>query len=625
MRWTSLLLMCVASPAWASGTGSQDGLTDEVVSVGQWLGTREADTLTNPISVIDETDINEHNQIYVADLLRRIPGVAVSRSGSPGSKTQIRMRGAEANHVLVLIDGVKVADPSDGEFDFAGLRSSDIIRIEVLRGEQSALYGSDAIGGVINIITRANTVTPSWKASVDAGSLSTINGQFSAVVPIKSAALSINAGEMKTEGYDISGLDGHKDASDSRALDIGLNQIEWGGLQLSMNYAQSRVIADFDSDTDGDGWLNDVDNSSQIDNRRARINGAFSLAGFDNQVSASLHEVERSTAGSYASQSNGTRQSVRWVGGRNWGAHSLNLLGEYERETYEISPSFASAPTRPKTTESSLAGDYRYDTDIVTVSASARQDFNDRFDNALTWKIGGIIRLRPHSLIRASVGTGIKNPTMIELFGYFPDSNFTGNPDLKPEQSLGVNLGFEQSMLDGDLSFSIDGFHSRLENKITGSGGSVFNQDGKTTRKGVELALDWDLTQHLSLSGGATFLRAEDGAGEPEIRRPETIASLSGTWQPSARFTLAASLDYTGKQLDDRFFFNPNLGTFGGYDSERLTLKAYTLLGLNAQWHVNDIVTLSLRGDNLLDEDYQEVLGYQAPGRGVYAGITAQF
>jgi len=127
----------------------------EIITVGERIGTAYRDTLTTPSSVITSEEIAARGQQFVSDLLRSLPGIAVNSSGPAGGLTQIRVRGAEANQVLVLIDGVEVANPSSGEFDFAGLRSEDIVRLETLRGEQSALYGSDAIGGVINIITRS--------------------------------------------------------------------------------------------------------------------------------------------------------------------------------------------------------------------------------------------------------------------------------------------------------------------------------------------------------------------------------------------------------------------------------------------------------------------------------------
>jgi len=121
--------------------------TDVIVAVGQKIGSTFVDEMTSPVSILTETEITHRNQAFITDLLRTVPSLAVSQSGGGGSLTQLRLRGSEANHVLVIIDGVEVNNPTDGAFDFGGLRSEDVVRIEVLRGEQSALYGSDAVGG----------------------------------------------------------------------------------------------------------------------------------------------------------------------------------------------------------------------------------------------------------------------------------------------------------------------------------------------------------------------------------------------------------------------------------------------------------------------------------------------
>ena len=157
---------------------------DSIIVTADRIGYTRTDKLTVPAAILTEDDIRARNQSVVADLLRTIPGLAVSQNGGAGSLTQIRLRGAEANQIVVIVDGVEVANPADGAFDFGGLRTENIVKIEVLRGEQSALYGSDAIGGVINIITRTGSTTESWHASVEGGSRETWEGQVSAVIPL---------------------------------------------------------------------------------------------------------------------------------------------------------------------------------------------------------------------------------------------------------------------------------------------------------------------------------------------------------------------------------------------------------------------------------------------------------
>ena len=617
---STALLGLIASPAFAQ-INNEKG--DEIISLGQIIGSAELNDLTSPASILTQADIDNRNQTYVSELLRSMPGIAVSRSGPGGALTQIRMRGNEASHVLVLIDGVEVANPTAGEFDLSGVRASDVVKIEVLRGEQSALYGSDAVGCLINIITNAGNRQRQWNASLEAGSFDTLDGHVSGVIPIGGASLSLGVNALTTEGYDISGLDdltgdGEKDGSTSQAVNLGLNNLDIGGIVFSAKYGASELKTEFDEDLFFSGRLNDTQSHSLIDTQSARIDAKFEAGGFENLITLSGHDIETDSRASFPSVSEGTRRKASWAIKKGFDAHSLTILGETESETYNISPSFAFAPTRPKNTNYGLAGDYRYTGEVFTLTASARQDFNDRFDDALTWKLGGSYDLSSFGgRIRASVGTGVKNPSLIELFGFFPEASFVGNPDLTPEQSFGYNIGYEQTLMDEALTLTADYFRSDLEDEIfTDFSSFPFLPRNRTTdskREGVELTADWKMADSFGLYGSASFLDAEEN-GVKEIRRPEFMASLTASWSPLEALTLTASADHTGSQIDTDF------STFAPVE-----LDAFTLMGLNAAFDVNDVLTLTLRGENLLDEDYEEVVGYRSQGRGVFAGLRARF
>ena len=215
------------------GTPARD--SSEIIVTGTRIGTIKTRHFTAPVTIMTNVDIDNRNALFIADILRSVPGAAVNRSGPQGALTQLRLRGSEGNHVMVLVDGVEVSNPNTGEFDFANLSAEDVVRVEVLRGEQSALWGSDAIGGVVNIITRADETNESYKLSLEAGGLNTLDGQVSAVIPVGEAALSVNGHAYRTDGYDVSGLDGEKDGAKSRSLNIGLNTVKLGGLVLSVN------------------------------------------------------------------------------------------------------------------------------------------------------------------------------------------------------------------------------------------------------------------------------------------------------------------------------------------------------------------------------------------------------
>lgn len=589
----------------------------DIVVIGSRLGATETKELTSPTSVMTETEIAARGQQYISDLLRSLPGIAVSTSGPGGGLTQIRMRGSEANHVLVLIDGVEVANPSSGEFDFSGLRAEDVVRIETLRGEQSALYGSDAIGGVINIITRAGSTRDGWRASIEAGSRETLEGQISAVLPIGDAALSINGNAFNTDGYDISGLGGETDGSQSRSLNFGLNKVELGGITLSAKFGASKLDTQFDSDSDFDGRLNDTSGETTVKTETARLDARFDLAGFSHLITSHMVDTDTDTRGGFSTRSKGARHGINWAAEKEFGESTFTALAEAEHESYSIIPNFTEADAEPDNWSYALAGDYRYNAGPISLTASARYDINDLFQDAATWRIGGGYAFKDFGgRVRASIGTGVKNPSMIELFGFFPASNFTGNRDLQPEESLGFSLGYEQAL--GDLNLSVDYFRSELKDEIT----TVFNPDFTSTvinlesdsaRQGVELEARWDISEQFAARGSATLLESEQDDIE-EIRRPDFIASATLSYRPIDALSLTASLDHNGSQLDTDF------GTF-----QNVTLDAFTLIGLNAAYDIDDYFTLTLRGDNLLDEEYEEVFGYASPGRAVYAGLKANF
>ncbi len=589
---------------------------DEIISIGQAIGGLQTEQLTSPASILTQAEIRARNQGVVADLLRTIPGLSVSQSGGAGALTQIRLRGSEANHVTVIIDGVEAANPSDGAFDFGGLRTEDIVKIEVLRGEQSALFGSDAIGGVINIITRAGSTSESWRASFEGGSRDTYEGQVSAVMPLGDAALSLNGNLFNTEGFDISGLGGEQDGTESRALNIGLNTVELGPVILSGKYGHSTRDTEFDSDSDFDGRLNNTVDETEVQIETFRLDARFNLAGFDHKISGFQSETDTDTVGGFSTRSIGTRSGVNWAAKREFAdQHSFTALIEAERETYRIIPNFTEADAEPDNTAYAVAGDYRFTSDNLTLTASGRYDINDLFQDSTTWRLGAGYGFSWDGRLRASVGTGVKNPTLIELFGFFPSTNFIGNPDLEPESSLGVSIGYEQSI--GDFNFSIDAFRSELSDEIT----TLFNPDFSTTvvnldtdssRQGIELAADWS-TDAFQLSGSASFLDSEQDDIE-EIRRPNFLASVTGTWTPTGSLALTVSVDHNGEQLDTDF------ATF-----QNVELDSFTLLGANARYKLNDHVALTFRGSNLLDEDYQEVVGFASAGRGVFGGLEVGF
>ena len=633
--------------------------TDEIVAVGQRIGGSSKAALTSAVSVITAEDIAARNQIFVTDILHSLPSVSVNNSGPSTNLSQIRVRGNEANQVLVIIDGVKVNNPITGEFDFGGLQAGNIARIELLRGEQSALWGADAIGGVINIITKTGYVEEQYNASFEAGSFNTVRGQASATFPIGNAALSLNASGFSSDNYDISnvsgdsGQDGEDDSSKSQSYSIGLNELDIGPIKFAAKAGLTNLDSRFEAQTNG--VLQDtLDDQSDRSIQSYRLNAAFNTFGIDHLITATsnrertnsiftdvtfLEEEEIATdpitGENLTSDLNtvGDRQSINWTAKKSYGAHNLTLLAEAEESEFnQIAIDSSNVETRQNNDidTQSIAADYSYIAENLSLNGSARQDFNSLFEDAFTWKAGLGYNLEQFGLgrIRGSVGTGVKNPTLTELFGILSTNSFVGNPDLVAEKSFGYSIGYTHSFWDKAITASIDYFNSELENEIF----TEFNEFNlipgpdrannralKSTREGVEIELIAEISDQISLRGAATFLNAEIINPFPvEIRdatrRPDFIASATVTWQPTEALNFTASVDHNGSQLDTNF---------GNFTTD--TLDAFTLVNARASYKLSDSLAITLRGDNLFDEEYQEVVGFAGQGRGIYGGLSAKF
>lgn len=587
------------------------------------------DAATSALTVIDRATIDARGDLQAVDLLRLAPGAAVNRSGPLGGLAQVRFRGSEANHALLLIDGVEASNPFTGEPDWANLAALDVARVEALRGEQSALWGSDAIGGVVNI---AADDAPGWRARAEAGTYGTSALSLAGATERERFSIHGSAGRLASDGFDAAGLDGEDDGYDSLSLAGGGALGLTDALSLEVALRGSRSHSQFDADADFDGVLDDVDRelTTQFALGRVALVHGWSLGGAalaqTLAVDVADYAVETDKDGVLASRSDGDRRTLAWTGTAEGGAAetlwwSAALHAEEERERYRnrgASPGAPENQTR-ELTNRALAGELhlrwraRY-----FAEASVRHADNQEFDDALTWRIGaGVAFPALGGRVRASFGEGVKNPVFFDLYGFFPDS-WVGNPDLRPERSRGYDIGWEQTF--GDTTITASYFRSELEDEIFNDF-SVFpatarNLDAASTREGVEVSLDAPLSESLRLVGQATFLKAEEDGGATEVRRPGASGSALVIWAPpTERFSGSLGLDYVG-ETDD---FD-----FATFPATRRTLDAYTLVRAKIAAQVTDGVEVYARAENAFDAAYTEVLGYATAGRAVYVGASVR-
>lgn len=598
---------------------------DEVVHVTAARIPVPAGDATASITRLDSAALEARGAVFVADALRAVPGMAVSRSGSAGALTQIRARGAEANHVLLLVDGIEAASPFTGEADFAHFALDDIASIEVARGEQSALWGADAIGGVVRINTLRPDEGEQVSARLEGGSLSTYRASGRFASSFDGGGFAISGGHFQSDGIDVSGLGGETETYESRTLaasgDYALNTV----FRLEAAARWIGFESGFDSDLDFDGRLDNADLVADGDRVLARTallaDHEAGAVRWSHELAVQLtdEEVTNLSAGTSTGRSLGQRLQGHYQVTARWQAGDVDhrLTGLLERDQDRLksvaAPGAGSNQTRQIDSDA-IALDYGLGAGALDINLSARRDANEAFDDSTTWRAGaGWTFDAIGGRVHASIGEGVKNPGIFELYGFFP-AFFTGNPDLQPERSRGWELGWTQALAGDRGSFSAVWFSSELEDEIYTDFGvfpfTARNRASASERQGLELEGHWEFSGDISAFGALTLLESEEN-GAPEIRRPETLASLTLDWHPQGSdLSGALTIDHTGEQRDTDF------GTF-----QPVVLDAYTLIGGQLRWQANDRVELYARGENLFDEEYQDVFGFHTAGRGLYLGL----
>lgn len=612
---------------------------EEMVVVGSHQP-RPAREVGSAVSVFDAADIQRRRVTLGSELLREVPGLAVNRSGQVGNITQVRIRGAEGNHTLVLIDGIEANDPGlSGEFNFADLLTYDVGRVEVLRGPQSALYGSEAIGGVISIRSAEPRQGLDVHGEAEGGSFGT--QRLGAAVSGANERVSgrLSAAHFETDGISASAIEPEQDGYENTTLHGVL------GVQITPQIDARMVLRNVDNDVETDrqdfdfpptptqGLIVDADNNTESSQRYGLVElTAATLDGDWLHRAAYGYTDTESDSFSAGVRSNGTRgerrkleyQSTLMLGS---GGLRHTLTGGIQRELLEfenISASFPGANFRRQDDQTSYVAEYALTAnDIAALSMSMRHDDNDRFDDATTVRVTGSYLIESTATrLHASFGQGITNPTFTELFGFNPDT-FVGNPDLTPEESDGYDFGIEQSLFGGRALVDVTYFRATLDDEIITVfdldtfTSTVENQTGDSDRQGIEVTLRAQVSEQWSLQGNYTYLDASDPDGRTEVRRPDHTASANVNYRfLGGRGNLNFGAIYNGEQEDSEFI--------NATPRDRVTLDDYTLLNAAVTFDVSDALQLFVRGENLLDEDYTEVFGYRSPGAAGYLGLRAR-
>ena len=652
-----IFLLTAAGPALAQSdptqpTTNRDGETI-VVTATRSDDAISTDVLGASVTVLDASALDARQTRVVADVLRDVPGVAVSRVGAVGGLTSVRIRGAESNHTLVLIDGIKASDPYDGAFDFGTLIADEEARIEVLRGQQSALYGSDAIGGVINYITLTGAEAPGISLRAEGGSMGTVGGGARAAGVGGDLDYAVSGSALHTDGYPTA-IGGRRDVgSDSVGATAKVTFAPSSTFKLTAVGRYSLTAAD-NNDSDPNTGVTIDSPGVRFRNQGfyGLLRAQLDLGRFTNVVSGQIADTTRSgydavdptlpPAGqpvARTSGDHGQRLKGSYDGTFHFGTdrvkQSLTAAVDYEDESERttVSPYGAFLGVR-RTINTGVVGEYELIADDrLGVGASVRHDFNSRFADDTTYRIQGSYRFDEGTRVHAASGSGVRAPTFSELFDFY-SGRFVGNPGLKPEASIGWEAGVEQHVAK---HFTIDAtyFSNRRHDQITtvydaSFVGHPLNLPGSQHQQGVEVAVAGRFDGGWRVDATYTYLDAPQDQsvtvdpvsgttgtfGGQAIRRAKNIASANLTYAPAdAPYSATATVRYTGPQKDLFYGYFPPL---------LVDLGAFTLVDLAATYRVAPQVELFGRVENLLDRRYSEVYSFAAAGRAGYGGVRVR-
>jgi vitamin B12 transporter len=581
------------------------------------------------VSVISADTIAARQTIVLSDALAATPGITAVRNGGAGQTTSILVRGAEAGQTLVLIDGIRLNDPSatTGFALMGDVLANGIDRVEVLRGPQSTLYGSDAIGGVVNILTNRggdNTL----KLQAEGGSFDSMrlnaaaNGTYAAFefgaaanyyLTNSISAADARDGNTEADGYHHTGITGNVrwNASDAVSVDA---RVYYTTARDSYDGYPPPNYSFADTHQYGDnellalyGGINAAVWGGRVTNRLAVIHSDSDRTTYD-------------TVKDFYGKGGATR--FEYQGGLKLNAdNELTFGAEDQRTSLDTESQYDTAPTKGADRIDSVYAQWQSGiVDNLTVTGGVRYDHDREFGDHTSFKVAAAYQLTGTTTLRANIGDGFKAPSLYQLFS--PYSNPVAS--LKPETATGWETGIDQRF--GDWRASVTYFERRTANQIdffdcwgvtstacsarAAQGGYYYNVD-RSRAKGVEIELAGQIIDGLALAVNYTNLTDADLASGLQLaRRPHDSANASLTWQALEDLNLGLSVDYIGSRFDDAGHAT-KLGESGH-------------LNLFAAYRVTEDVELFGRLENLSDNKREPVAGYGAPGRAFFGGIRTK-
>lgn len=601
-----------------------------------------AKEIASSVTVITKQELEQSKKTTVIEALREVLGLSIVQSGPAGGSATVLLRGANSEHTLVMIDGVELNDPMTPSrtYDLAHLTVDSIERIEILRGPQSTLYGSDAMAGVINIITKKGKGKPEIHLSSLGGSQRTFSGNAGITGSLKEAHYSLWISNLQTQGISAANvlLEGNSEADGyknlSLAARVGYQLSENIVIDLSARTLQTRT----DIDNFGGAFGDDPNNIQKYDSLflKGQIRGLFLQNRWEQKLCFASVRYDRENENpidnlhpfdSDWSKFESKLWKLDWQ--HNLFLHETNTLtfgvgyreeqGESESHTESVwGPSSTTFPLKKACNTGIYFQDHLRLTGQFFFTAGVRFDTHSQSGSATTYRFAPAYFIqKTGTKLKATFGTGFKSPSLYQL--YAPGSTWgpIGNEHLKPEEAVSWDAGIEQSFLEGNLLVSATYFSSSFENLIDFDYTLGFVNIARATSKGAEISFQASPQDNLLFSASYTRTEAKDrDKNEALLRRPKDkfTAKLSFSYHDKGH--LVFSLVYTGKREDL---------AWEGWTSSRVQMSPFTLFNAALSYDILPSVQLFLRLDNILDQEYETIKGYGTPGFSTFGGFQIQF
>ncbi|WP_129776680.1 TonB-dependent receptor plug domain-containing protein [Peristeroidobacter soli] len=616
----------------ALAADASDGVEDVIVSANRI--SQETSQVGDSVTVITAKEQRRSQKTAVSDLLAVTPGIAVARNGGLGGTTTVRIRGAESHQTVVLIDGVKLNDPSSasGEFNFADLITTDFAQIEVLRGPQSTLWGSQAIGGVINIVTPVPEGPLSAMYSVEGGTHDTAIVRGNVQAGGDCFAWRVGGNYVTSDGISAYALGTEPDSY----RNVGFNAR--GILHITDNITAEVRSTWSDGRSEFDGFpLRDTPDygvTEELTTYTGVTLGAFD-GRLQNRIGFAYTDTDRQDTDPSSTvpktfDAEGSNKRWEYQGTLRITDRVSTIVGlESERsELSTASPSTFDPNPVPLTGEVQIDSAYAQvnvtPIDTLSLSAGVRYDDHDTFGSHTTTRASAAWSVTPSTILRASFGEGFKAPTLYQLYSEY------GNLDLNAEEAESWDAGVEQHFFDKKLVVSATYFDRDTKNMIDfvscdfgdtsplcqGRFG-YYDNFQKTNAHGVELAVAARLTEQLTLTANYTNMDAENTArgattfGRTLPRRPDETANAQLSYEWPVGLTTTVAVQHASRAFDTI--------------ANTFVLDSYTLCDFRASYAVSDSMEVYGRIENAFDEEYQTARNYGTLGRTFYAGLRQSF